>query len=35
MSYAGLDITADDDMLEIWHRELYSHCAGVMRGSVR
>ena len=31
MSYARLDITQNHSMLEAWHRELHSHCAGVTR----
>jgi hypothetical protein len=32
MSSAPLDITELNDMLEIWHRELFSHCVGVTKG---
>jgi hypothetical protein len=34
MSYTRLDITSVRDMLEVWPRELYSHCAGVTRSFV-
>jgi hypothetical protein len=32
MSSAPLDITELSDMLETWHRELYSHSVGVTKG---
>jgi hypothetical protein len=35
MSYLSLDITEFREMLEVWLREQYSHCDGVMNGSVR